>query len=75
MGKRATKMVLKTPVTTPSHVTRTPGRMLARRRLSVAVRAEERVETECDVRVRKAVRIRDRGMVAMRESVKSGRIA
>ena len=46
MGYSATKIDEKTPATMLSQVTRTPGRMLARRRLRVATSDDESAGTE-----------------------------
>jgi hypothetical protein len=52
-----------------SHTTGEPGRIEAIKRLRVAVRAEDRVEIECEVRVRYAFRKKEIGMTPMRATV------
>jgi len=54
------------PATMDSHVTREEVRMLAMRRLSQAVRAEERVDMEWVVRRSVPVRMNVNGTIPMR---------
>jgi hypothetical protein len=68
IGKRATKREETTPARMESQVTRTFVRMLAKRRLRVAMRAEERVDTEGFSEESMQERIRASGVTDMRAS-------
>ena len=65
-GYRATKKEENTPATMLSHVTRTLARVVATKRVRVAVKAEEMVETEWDDGVRSAVRRSEIGTMPIR---------